>query len=136
MKLHLWGMGTKMYTICTRKGCINFIRAKVEDNVHFYFKTDTWKNTFVGMIHVIPSPNNWPIFPHEDLLQPPQIRRLPGRPLVQRRREAGEPHPKTVQFATKKCSRCGSFGHNVRSCKGEAVMKTHDLGDWLTVKLL
>ena len=87
-----------------------------------------WKRTFVGIIHAIPFQNNWPSFPDEELLQPPQVKRLPRRPHVHRKHETGEPSPKIVQSTTKKCSRCGKFGHNVRSCTGEAVKKAKGKG--------
>ena len=80
MELYFWGLEgiPSVYEMA----CINFIRVNVENYVHPYFKTKTWMRTFLGMIHSMPCQNNWPSFPYEDLLHPPEVKKLSGRPIV------------------------------------------------------
>ena len=114
--------------------CINFIRGKVEDYVHSYFKTEMWRRIFLGMIHAIPYQNHWPSFPDEELLQPPKVKKLPRRPHVHRRREPG---PKIVQSATKKCSRCCKFGTMLDLVKGKLLRRPNEkVAGQSTVKVL
>ncbi|KAK2645438.1 hypothetical protein Ddye_020633 [Dipteronia dyeriana] len=49
-------------------------------------------------------------------LSPPDRKKLPGRPRKNRKRAPNEP-TKQKRSSGVKCSGCGAFGHNVRSCK-------------------
>ena len=75
------------------------------------------------MIHLIVDQNMWP--PDEcDPIQPPNLRRLPGRPTKNRRREAGEATLGTSDAKrnlTVHCCICGNLGHNKRSCQRAPV---------------
>ncbi|GAU49951.1 hypothetical protein TSUD_408430 [Trifolium subterraneum] len=56
-------------------------------------------------------------------LQPPYVRRAPGRPKKARRKANDEPNPKRMKKApgTVTCNRCLEAGHNQRSCKGKTA---------------
>ena len=83
---------------------------------------------YSAMIHPILHVKRWPpmleVLP-KTVLSPP-LRRAPGRPRVNRRREANEgassSQPK--RSSTLKCGNCGAFGHNKRTCKGQPVHRT------------
>ena len=70
-------------------------------------------------------PNNGPkLWPDVDAppLNPPYVRRAPGRPKKQRNKKNDEPKDPTklrLHNNTVKCKRCGEFGHNSRTCKGK-----------------
>ncbi|KAG5553273.1 hypothetical protein RHGRI_011212 [Rhododendron griersonianum] len=78
-----------------------------------------------GMIHPIRDQRYWePDQFHK--LDPPPLRRMPGRPRKKRRREAdeapaGASHMKRSQ--TLRCTNCKEFGHNRRTCQRAPVKK-------------
>ncbi|KAK8628333.1 hypothetical protein V6N13_064042 [Hibiscus sabdariffa] len=59
----------------------------------------------------------------DEPILPPVIRRLVGRPQTKRRKEPDEPVKATGRLAKlgvqMTCSKCGSKGHNKRSCRGQ-----------------
>ncbi|GAV91949.1 hypothetical protein CFOL_v3_35334 [Cephalotus follicularis] len=61
--------------------------------------------------------------PEADLIQPPPLKRLPGRPTVNRKREAGEPVAGIKRSSTVRCGICGGLAHNKRKCQRAPVMK-------------
>jgi hypothetical protein len=71
-------------------------------------------------------PNNGPLlWPEVDAmpLQPPYMRRAPGRPKKLRRKNNDEPTDGTRlrrHHSTLQCKRCGQYGHNRRTCGGKA----------------
>ncbi|KAL0307661.1 UNVERIFIED_CONTAM: hypothetical protein Sangu_3017100 [Sesamum angustifolium] len=69
-------------------------------------------------IHPVPDPTFWP----QDLeveptnLLPPIVRRMPGRPKKNRRKEPGEA-PNVVRRSNMvRCKVCNDLGHNKRTC--------------------
>ena len=56
-------------------------------------------------------------------VEPPRIRRPPGRPKKLRRREPDEPRPQSAKLSKRhlvmKCKKCGENGNNKRTCKGK-----------------
>jgi hypothetical protein len=57
-------------------------------------------------------------------INPPFMRRAPGRPKKARRKDNDEPrdpHKLRRIQPTIKCRRCGERGHNVRTCKGKTA---------------
>jgi hypothetical protein len=82
------------------------------------------KTTFVDCYNNIILPNNGPkLWPNVKGLpiQPPYVRRAPGRPKKARRKANDEPNPKRMKKApgTVTCDRCKGVGHNKRSSKGK-----------------
>ena len=60
-----------------------------------------------------------------DMLQPPKLRRLPGRPTNKRKKDAAEKHLAPRRLMKKKfaCRRCTQIGHNSRTCSNQPVKK-------------
>ena len=54
---------------------------------------------------------------------PPPLRRRAGRPRRNRRRalDEGAPAPQHKRSISFRCSKCGRFGHNRRTCQGAPV---------------
>lgn len=83
------------------------------------------RETFLSTYAFIIEPNNGPkLWPVNDLppLNPPYVRRAPGRPKTQRNKKNDEPRNpyKLPRNQSKvKCNRCGKWGHNVRTCEGK-----------------
>ncbi|XP_056853655.1 uncharacterized protein LOC130503002, partial [Raphanus sativus] len=94
-----------------------------------YYKTQTWRDTYAGVIYPEAPPGDLPIgdLPIGDLpipeevttvtLLPPQTRRPSGRPKEGRIPSTGEiPVPKKKKLTQNKCGRCGQTGHNRTNC--------------------
>ncbi|XP_073225566.1 uncharacterized protein [Cicer arietinum] len=61
-----------------------------------------------------------------DPINPPIMRRAPGRPKKNRNKSNDESKCSNKlprQFATVKCKNCGKLGHNMRTCKGREIPK-------------
>jgi len=70
----------------------------------------------------------WPVVDAEEML-PTTYKGGPGKPKKLRRREPDEPEPKQNkrQVIKYKCTKCGEFGHNNRSCKSTTINpETHN----------
>ncbi|KAL5581402.1 hypothetical protein UlMin_013844 [Ulmus minor] len=96
--------------------CINMIRANVDEYVSPYFTMNAWRACLSATIHPIPSESLWPVHPPSDLLEPPAVKRLAGRPRKHRNRQAGESRLVTIRSATVTCSFCHLKGHNMKGC--------------------
>ena len=72
------------------------------------------------VINPIPQHTFWPNDLNNDVCMPPENRRMPGRPQVQRRKpaheEGGKKHLKTGLRKQYKCRNCGKSGHNKAKC--------------------
>ncbi|KAG5544465.1 hypothetical protein RHGRI_017028 [Rhododendron griersonianum] len=65
----------------------------------------------------------WEEVPGEPV-QPPPLKRLPGRPRKSRRRAADEPAPggsESRRSCTVRCANCKEIGHNKRTCQRAPV---------------
>lgn len=106
---------------------MSYSRHNPEDYVHRYYKRDAYIATYAHGISPINGQKLWE--PTEDpTILPPLYKRGPGRPKKLRRRD---PHEDTEErlnrgVARHRCSRCGQFGHNLRSCRNP-VMNTDPL---------
>ncbi|XP_077232428.1 uncharacterized protein LOC143869753 [Tasmannia lanceolata] len=80
----------------TRLPCIHAIAAifyqkePVENFVHPYYHTDAFRRSYREIIHPMPSIEQWPLVDME-VVQPPPVRRPPGRAKKLRRRDADDP---------------------------------------------
>ncbi|KAL3532633.1 hypothetical protein ACH5RR_006154 [Cinchona calisaya] len=85
------------------------------------FTKKCYQKTYAGMINLVPHEENWPELSDvtPTTLLPPLLRRAPGRPKKNRRREAYEgAHSTQIRRSTTfKCSICQSYGHNKRTCQ-------------------
>ncbi|KAG5550082.1 hypothetical protein RHGRI_015138 [Rhododendron griersonianum] len=100
-------------------------RVNIEDGCDPSYKLEAYMQCYGGMIHPIRDQRYWePDQFHK--LDPPPLRRMPGRPRKNRRREAdeapaGASHMKRSQ--TLRCTNCKEFGHNRRTCQRAPVKK-------------
>ncbi|XP_021602837.1 uncharacterized protein LOC110607965 [Manihot esculenta] len=80
---------------------IGYKRAEIEDFCDEYFTISTYKKVYQHAIHLIPQRDLQPDEDHPPM-QPPPLKRQPGRPKKARRREDGEacPAPKRTRNAT------------------------------------
>lgn len=100
-------------------------RANLEDYCDMYFHKDYYLKAHGGIIHPVPDQTRW-INVGGDTVEPPPLKRLPGRPRKSRRRDVDEPEAGTSQSRrsqTVKCSICLEFGHNKRSCQRAPVRR-------------
>ncbi|XP_027086671.1 uncharacterized protein [Coffea arabica] len=106
---------------------IMYRREKLEHYYEAWFTKDMYLKAYSAMIHPIPDVKRWLAMP--DLLPktvlPPPLRRAPGRPRVNQRREAdkGASSSQPKRSSTLKCRNCGAAGHNKRAYKGPPVQK-------------
>ncbi|KAL5720221.1 hypothetical protein ACHQM5_012904 [Ranunculus cassubicifolius] len=83
-----------------------------------YLTGEYYKRVYSGFIRPMQHEHDWN---HPTtLVLPPFVRRAPGRPRVRRRRGDDEEVANGRQ-SQNQCSRCGIYGHNVRSCQGGVV---------------
>ncbi|KAH7836526.1 hypothetical protein Vadar_002444 [Vaccinium darrowii] len=98
---------------------ITYGRKNVEDYVHPYFSKEMYLRAYAGMIHPILDHSMWTMCPG-DPLDPPPLKRMPGRPRKNRRRQEDEGAAGTSQSKrsqTLKCTWCQEYGHNKRTCQ-------------------
>nr|XP_027067869.1 uncharacterized protein LOC113693526 [Coffea arabica] len=100
-------------------------REKLKGYCDAAFSNDQYLKTYAFMINPILHMNRWP--PMEDVtlavVLPPPLRRRAGRPRRNRRRAPDEgasasQHKRSISF---RCSKCGAFGHNRRTCQGAPI---------------
>ena len=87
----------------------------VPNFVHQSLSKSAYIQTYRGMIHPLPDQKMWPPIEKAELLPPP-YQTQPGRPKMQRKREAGE-KAKGSRTGTVICTLCNMAGHNKRTCK-------------------
>ncbi|XP_058765308.1 uncharacterized protein LOC131638780 [Vicia villosa] len=86
------------------------------------------KSNFLATYSYIVLPSNgprlWPAATTGEMINPPVMRRAPGRPKKKRNRANDEPTSSNVlprNLTTVKCKSCGTLGHNSRTCKGKTA---------------
>ncbi|CAH9070161.1 unnamed protein product [Cuscuta europaea] len=95
------------------------MKRRPEDFVHQYFTREYFFKAYEYEINPMGSTN---FFPKADnvLIQPPILKRPPGRPKKQRHKsslEGRDPHKAKRKYGVIKCGKCRQLGHNKRSCK-------------------
>src|ERR1051325_862897 len=85
------------------------------------------KSSFMATYSYIVLPFNgprlWPVS-NGEMINPPIMRRAPDRPKKKRNRANDEPTSSKVLprlLTTVKCKKCGTLGHNSRTCKGKTA---------------
>ena len=85
-----------------------------------YYKS-CYQLTYADIIHPVPDLSTVEINESpKDVVKPPYLKRLPGRPRKNRRREVdeGSSGPGTIRRSTTvRCDTCKQFGHNKRTCQ-------------------
>nr|XP_027190523.1 uncharacterized protein LOC113786690 [Cicer arietinum] len=108
---------------CHALVCIWHNKADPESYVSPYYR----KTNFLTCYSYIIMPSNGPKLWHAsngDPINPPIMRRAPGRPKKKRNKSNDESKGSNKlprQFATVKCKNCGKLGHNTRTCKGKSA---------------
>ncbi|XP_043699860.1 uncharacterized protein LOC122650515 [Telopea speciosissima] len=99
--------------------CTQFSRVPVRHYCHAYYTTKTYLLANGGVIDPLSDPNTL----EETNLLPPPLKRSIGRPNRSRRREPDEARKEDIRkrSTTVRCSKCHSFDHNKRTCKGGPV---------------
>ncbi|KAH7847186.1 hypothetical protein Vadar_023010 [Vaccinium darrowii] len=103
--------------------CISYKRVNIEEYCHSYFHRDTYLRAYGEIIHPVHDETLWEEVAGEPV-QPPRLKRLPGRPRKSRRREADEPVPgggESRRSCTVRCVICKQIGHNKRTCQKAPV---------------
>ncbi|KAL5703177.1 hypothetical protein ACHQM5_028302 [Ranunculus cassubicifolius] len=87
------------------------------DYVHPFMLGSSYKEAYSGMIRPMLHESDWD--EPQPLILPPIRRRAPGRPRVRRIR--GDDEGAATSNSRNRCSRCGDFTHNARTCQGGPV---------------
>lgn len=98
---------------------IKSIKGRPENYIHEYFTMEYFFKAYEYEINPMTGPDFWPKTDNEPI-QPPLLRRPPGRPKKQRHKsslEGKDPHKAKRKYGMIKCGKCGQLGHNKRSCK-------------------
>ncbi|KAL5788017.1 hypothetical protein ACOSP7_004966 [Xanthoceras sorbifolium] len=97
---------------------VNGIRDKVIEFVDPSLSKTAFIKTYGSIIHPIPDQCVWPEVDAVPLIPPP-LKRRPGRPKLQRKKEQNE-KPKEARSGSVICKICKKAGHNKRTCSGGA----------------
>ena len=98
---------------------INYRVEQPSDFVHAYYKREAYQACYGSQISPINGQQLWPKTDAPQIL-PSIFKTPPGRPRKLRRREPDEDvsHSRLgKKHLRMKCSNCGQFDHNIRSCK-------------------
>ena len=105
--------------------CIAYRRQNVERYVDHYYSTSIYCTTYQELIHPMPEldeedRNGYP------RVDPPKLKRLPGRPRRARKRGPDEDRggqSDARRSNTVKCSICKQFGHNKKGCQRDKTAR-------------
>ncbi|XP_059285840.1 uncharacterized protein LOC132039362 [Lycium ferocissimum] len=93
---------------------------EAEDYVEHWYRKDTFLEAFKCCLQPMPNMKMWPET-NNPIIDPPEVKPLPGRRKRDRRREKTEPRKKygkaTKIGAKMTCSTCKQTGHNKKGCK-------------------
>lgn len=102
-----------------------------EEWVHPCYRLETWKKVYSFHIKPIRGPVHWPKCTVPTSLLPPKHNPQVGRPRKERKRSKTERDFKIVKdgklsrgHKTVTCDKCGSRGHNQRTCTGPRMPKS------------
>ncbi|CAK8543192.1 unnamed protein product [Lathyrus sativus] len=106
---------------CHAIACIWYNKKEPKDYVSSFYRKSTVLDTYSYIIMSTNGPQLWPVNVANPI-SPPVMRRSIGRSKKNHNKANDEPRirntlPRTLQ--TVKCKKCGSFGHNKRTCKGK-----------------
>ncbi|GAV83306.1 hypothetical protein CFOL_v3_26754, partial [Cephalotus follicularis] len=102
--------------------CLGHNRENLEDYCHEFYSVKRYVDTYCELMHRIPEANLDTRNMNEDI-QPPPLKRLPGRLAINRRKEPGESTSTIRRSSTIKCGNCGGLGHNRKKCQSAPVAK-------------
>ncbi|XP_043697507.1 uncharacterized protein LOC122648342 [Telopea speciosissima] len=101
---------------------ITFLNGKIEQYCHAFYSVKTYMDVYSGMIQPLPDLSELkPTYPTQ-LVQPPILKRKPGRPHTSRKKDGDEvTNPRLKPMI---CSNCKQSGHNKRKCQLAPVKGT------------
>ncbi|XP_058741784.1 uncharacterized protein LOC131614177 [Vicia villosa] len=108
---------------CHAIACIWFNKKDPKDYVSSFYRRSTVMATYSHIIIPTNGPQLWPTNVTQPI-NPPVMRRSIGRPKKNRNKSNDESRNRNIlprSHQTVKCKKCGSFGHNKRTCKGKRV---------------
>ncbi|XP_058726237.1 uncharacterized protein LOC131597563 [Vicia villosa] len=103
--------------------CILHNKVEVEPYVSKYYRKTSFMATYSYIVLPSNGPRLWPTAEGEPI-NPPVMRRAPGRPKKKRNKANDEPTSSNMlprSLTIVKCKSCGNFGHNSRTCKGKTA---------------
>nr|KAJ0227058.1 hypothetical protein LSAT_V11C100029720 [Lactuca sativa] len=109
---------------------INYVHKDPSEFISSSFHKDKYVATYSQNIQPIGGSNLWPMTEFIKPL-PPLVRRMPGRPKVNRVKHASEsedakyPSQRLKVTRTVRCGKCQQLGHNKISCTNDEVPKPH-----------
>ena len=104
--------------------CITHKRADIELYYHHYYSKETFLMAYNEFIHPILDVTMAEFRSGVDPVEPSLLRRMPGRPKKNRRREPGEPaagEKNARSKSTVRCNFCHRLGHNKRTCPRSTI---------------
>ncbi|XP_058783844.1 uncharacterized protein LOC131658582 [Vicia villosa] len=105
---------------CHAMSCMKSQQLDIEDFVPDCYKKSTYEACYASVIFPVNGENLWEKKDYAEL-QPPPIKRQPGRPKKKRTRDPSENIRNETQLKRAnfgiKCSRCHMMGHNKSTCK-------------------
>ncbi|KAH7865138.1 hypothetical protein Vadar_002763 [Vaccinium darrowii] len=127
-RLHKAQVQGRQSTLMHAAAAITHKRANLEDYCDLYFHKDYYLKAHGGIIHPVSDQSRWEHV-GGDIVEPPPLRRLPGRPRKCRRRDVDEAEAGTSQSRRSqivKCSICKDFGHNKREKEDQEAEEEED----------
>lgn len=105
---------------CHAMSCMKDQHLDIDDFVPDFYRKECYAACYAPILYPVNGENLWPKSDAVDL-QPPPIKRQPGRPKKKRNREAAElvrdeTHLRRARNGIK-CSHCHQVGHNKATCK-------------------
>ncbi|XP_043710530.1 uncharacterized protein LOC122659491 [Telopea speciosissima] len=102
---------------------ISYKRQIVEDYCDGCYSKQRYLVTYANMIHPLLDIQDLSKEGPQGVVQPPKLKRLPGRPHKNRRKEPGEGAPTDFRkrSRTVRCEKCKELGHNKMKCERAPV---------------
>ncbi|XP_043687779.1 uncharacterized protein LOC122639002 [Telopea speciosissima] len=99
--------------------CILYKRHTLESYCDDYYRVKRYLEAYKDIIHPLPGLEQLKSEHHLSTVQPPPLKRLPGRPHINRKKEPDEGASGEFRkrFGSIRCSNCKEVGHNSRKCK-------------------
>ncbi|CAI9298785.1 unnamed protein product [Lactuca saligna] len=110
------------------QAAINYVHKDPSEFISSWFHKDKYVATYIQNIQPVGGSNLWPVTEFIKPL-PPLVRRMPGRPKVNRVKHASEledakyPSQRLKVTRTVRCGKCQQLGHNKISCTNDEVPK-------------
>ncbi|XP_059315899.1 uncharacterized protein LOC132066662 [Lycium ferocissimum] len=105
---------------------MNHLNMDVSQEISSWYRKDTYLKAYSSFIQPVPNMKMWPGSTNP-IVEPPEVRKMPGRPPKNRKKEIGEVRKagKLPKYGiTMTCSICRAANHNKRGCPKNPMPKT------------